>query len=50
MKSSVLHVFSLSYVRFSTIRGWAFRSRGTQVRIQTVIEDLQREIGILLEA
>ncbi|MCZ6689538.1 MAG: DDE-type integrase/transposase/recombinase [Planctomycetota bacterium] len=49
VKSSVLHVLSLSYFCFSTIRGWASRSRSMQVRLRTEIEDLKREIGLLLE-
>ncbi len=49
VKSSVLHALSLSYFCFSTVRGWASRSRSIKVRLQVEIEDLKREIGLLLE-
>ncbi len=49
VKASVLHALSLSYFCFSTVRGWASRSRSIQVRPQAEIEDLKREIGLLLE-
>ncbi|MCZ6690614.1 MAG: helix-turn-helix domain-containing protein [Planctomycetota bacterium] len=49
VKSSVLHVLSLRYFCFSTVRGWASRSWRIWLRLQAEIEDLKREIGLLLE-
>ncbi len=49
VKSSVLHALSLTCFCFSTVRGWASRSRSIQVRMQAEIDDLKRELGHMLE-